>query len=244
MARFDVQPKKKKENNKTKLLLLFSITFVFTLFVIGAMFKNFSPPVDVNISGNEVSEIEDEDDFQEGEVDSRLKWIQFEDNMTVSPVVQEVLPNSKNNNISVNTKKEEPLFKEDLTEKSSVTEPPLPKNIYKNTYNTVKNESVKLQAPPPVPSIDEVKKVTVSQTSPVKTNSSSKVYVGYYQSLEQAKAVRDRIDSSVPGFSPYVKNVNGQYIVQVGSFSDKTKAINFKLELSDKGFPARVQISE
>lgn len=244
MVRFDFEPKKSKNNSKSKLLLLFSLTFVITLFIIGTMFKNFSPPVDVNIGGEEIETADDDSDyFQEGDVDSRLKWIQFEDNMTDSPVVQEV---EKDNKLDEQAQIEQLPPKTESKSYKATKEPeairpkipdiPKQKNIY-NTQTTPVH--IALPAEPPLPSIGEVKNRSVQ-----KNITSSKVYVGFYQTLDEAKLVRDKIDAAVPGFNPYVKSVNGQYIVQVGSFNDRTKAVNFKLELSDKGFPARLMVGE
>ena len=60
--------------------------------------------------------------------------------------------------------------------------------------------------------------------------------------MKHMNIIKKQIDNTIPGYNPYIKKVNNQYIIQVASFADKTKAVNFKLELSDKGFPARITV--
>ncbi|MBQ2645077.1 SPOR domain-containing protein [bacterium] len=227
-----LKPKKKLNNKNAKLILLFSITFVATLFLVSAMFKNFSPPVDVNIGGQDFVAENDTDDFPQKDIDDRLKWIQFEDNMSESPVVNEVQQNDStektikktfnNVNIKNDTDKEINNDKNLKTQyiRLETSEPPIP-----------------VKYTPPTPSVSEIKN---SAQKPALANKMTKVYVGYYSSIEQANKVKNDITNSISGYQPYVKQINNNYIVQIASFSDREKAVYLKLELSDKGYPARL----
>ena len=96
MAKKGKHRKKKKSGNKIALILLFISTFLITLFVISGILSTYSPPVDVNIGDGEfientamVDEAEDYEDLEHADVDSRLKWIQYEDNMTSEEIEEE-----------------------------------------------------------------------------------------------------------------------------------------------------------
>lgn len=89
MAKKKKKKKRSGKSNKVALFLLFVATFFITLFIISNMLATFSPPVDVNIGNSEIientameDEAEDYEDLEHADVDSRLKWIQYEDNMT------------------------------------------------------------------------------------------------------------------------------------------------------------------
>ena len=228
---------KKKKNNNYALVILFAVTFIATLFLVGAMFKNFSPPVDVSIGGEElVAEDSFEDEsIPEGEVDNRLKWIQFEDNK-----IDENHSNSDSNSQTEENSKEfddkEIKKAEKRIEKLEEIRPKF--QPAKTTYSY--NEPpvpIAYKTTPPVPSISDIKNNT---TQYVPIQKMTKVYVGYYPTRESANEVKEKITVAIPGYQPYVKQSGSQYRVQIASFTDRTKAVNFKLELSDKGFPARL----
>lgn len=236
MSRFEPSKKKSKNKNIT-LILLFSITFIMTLFLVGTMFKNFSPPVDVNIGGEELAmqddDVDDNEAYIEGEIDGRLKWIQFEDNMSESPVVNEVSNDKEKlqNNKIVNTE-----IKKNIKKAEALEEIRPNTERYRN-YNEQEPPIPIKYIQPPVPSISDIKNVSQNKNVAVKM---TKVYIGYYPTQEEANKAKDRVLSITSGYQPYVKKVGNNYIVQIGSFSDRTKAVNVKLELSDKGLPARL----
>lgn len=234
MAKKGKHRKKKKSGNKIALILLFISTFLITLFVISGVLSTYSPPVDVNIGDGEfientamVDEAEDYEDLEHADVDSRLKWIQYEDNMTSEEFEEEkqakkiVKPEEQSVNKQVINEIKKASKK---AAAQSSARAPLPKS---NAYNLADSDVI---AAPPIPTVKEIKHKTTAR-----------VYVGYYPTLEQAMHAKNLISAEVPGYQPYVKNVNGQYIVQVANFSDVSTAVQFKLDLSDKGFPARLQ---
>ena len=220
---------------KTLFILLFAVTFVMTLFLVSAMFKNFSPPVDVNIGGAETVAENPAEEFPEKDIDDRLKWIQFEDNIAESPVANEVQKNPQDEtaknvqkiHAGEKIKKGEKQAEEPVMDQSKyIMEPPVPIN-YKPSQ-------------PPVPTISEIKTVQKTTEAPVPAVKMTKVYVGFYATREEADSVKSQIAGSLSGYQPYVKLSGSQYIVQIGSFSDRNKALNLKTDLTNKGFPAKL----
>ena len=222
--------KKKKSYKNARLILLFSVTFVAALFIISFLIKNFSPTVDVNIGGEEIAQEEETEEFPEHGIDDRLKWIQFEDNMNESPVVNEVQGFDENSEVQAVNKKN------DAKKKAADNQKFQQKN--KNTSASKQTENLEpvYHIQPPVPTIADVQKKTTTVASTTVT----KVYIGFYPTQEQAEDVKNKIASLGLGYQPYVKKLGSNYIVQIGSFSDRTKAVHVKLDLSDRGYPARL----
>lgn len=242
--------KKPKKKNNFKFLILFIATFVVALFFVSVLFRNFSPPVDVNIGGEANSEIAEENEHF-AELDSRLKWIQYEDTMGES--MQKSESSALGNTSSAETKKAETSVKSDkksvkkvekMEKKPLLAEPPVMQYSYDEIPLPVKTKTVEK---PPVPTVVEVKNATASPaTTPNYSNSSNasvamtKVYIGFYPTMEQANTIRARVSTAVAGCQPYVRRLGSQYVVQVASFSDRDKAVSLKSELDSKGFSARL----
>ena len=77
---------KNSQRKAKQTIALFIITFLITLIGVTYLIKSFSPNVDVEIGGEELTtETGDESDEPESDfkkaIDDRLKWIQLEDNM-------------------------------------------------------------------------------------------------------------------------------------------------------------------
>lgn len=242
-----IKTKKKKSYRNAKLILLFSITFVLALFLISTFIKNYSPTIDVNIGGEEISQIEDdvEDDIGKG-IDDRLKWIQFEDNMTESPVVNEIQNLNDDEEKFVKTVEKTTSNAKKISKiKQDIKT--TPNNNSKNNQNKDIPQKViekKELATVPVKYHLQTQENTIEQTKKTQPTATptkmTKVYVGYYTTQEEANEVKNELMSAVSGYQPYVKKINNNYIVQIGSFSDRIKAVNLKLDLSDKGYPARL----
>lgn len=240
MVKFDTESKIPKRRSRIKLLLLFSFTFAATFFLLGTIIRNFSPPIDVNIGNEEIASIENTDDFdeiddfEEGEVDSRLKWIQYEDNnpdvnSTANAEDIEEINNQKN--VPAVYKKTQTK----ITTKSTTTKS-FSKLNHPNKYIMAQDVSLSSTLAEPADINDEK---NLSQKSNIVN---SKVYVGYYPTKEHAIKALNSINSTIPGFNPFVRILNGQYIVQVGSFTDKGKAMHVKHELLRNGFPAKLTV--
>ncbi len=218
------------QNAKNKrTLYLFFATFFFSMFLVGFIIKALSPSVDVEI-GDEVETNQDSgestssDQSAGGNVDNRLKWIQFEDNMPgVSkrldanvPGAEEPTLENKNNNANIQQNPDNSLTQQI-------------KDSKQNQYKVQKLE-------PPLPSSSEVARNAGTQ-SQIRV---SKVYVGYYTSIDQAISVQNKLIDSDLNVSPFVKEVNGYYVVQVGSFANRQKAQQLHGEVSAMGLPAKI----
>ena len=94
---------------------------------------------------------------------------------------------------------------------------------------------------PPVPTVAEVQyRANTQPVSSTSGGSVTKVYIGYYPTMEQANIIRNRVSTAVTGYQPFVRRLGSQYVVQVGSFSDRNRALGLKSELDGKGFSARL----
>ncbi len=241
--------KPKKKNNKLTLLVLFVVTFVVAMFLVSALFKNFSPPVDVNIGGEAAEETAEENEHF-AELDSRLKWIQYEDTMGESMVKTEA---SAFGNTASEPAKTETQTSSTSSEKKSVkksgktaqkqasllAEPPVMQYSFDEAPVPVRTP--KTVSKPPVPTVAEVQyRANTQPASTTSGGSVTKVYIGYYPTMEQANIIRNRVSTAVTGYQPFVRRLGSQYVVQVGSFSDRNRALGLKSELDGKGFSARL----
>ena len=84
---------------------------------------------------------------------------------------------------------------------------------------------------PPVPAVPEPKKEVFKM---------SKVYVGSYPTIEQAIQAQNQLMNATVSVSPFVKEVNGVYVLQAGSYADAGKAEAVSREINSLGFHARV----
>lgn len=219
------------QNAKNKrVIYLFFATFFFSMFIVGFIIKTLSPSVDVEIGDNVESTQENvEQDEPQSGVDNRLKWIQFEDNMPgVSKRLEkqtqdEASMQSDNGNLS--------------NEKIRDSKNPFKDETQTNSTSLQNSKPQKL-APPVPTSSDAVRNVNAS-SAPLKM---TKVYVGYYSSIEQAISAQNRLLDSNLNVSPFVKESNGYYVVQIGSYANKQKAQTLYSEVSSMGFPAKITV--
>ena len=238
--------KPKKKNNKLTLLVLFVATFIVAMFIVSAIFKNFSPPVDVNIGGEAAEETAEENEHF-AELDSRLKWIQYEDTMGTSMVKTEASalgnvstePTKTENSGTAEKKTSTKVEKKTGKQSPLLAEPPVMQYSFDEAPLPVKTKTV---SKPPVPTVAEVQLRTNPAAPAAATgqNAMTKVYIGYYPTMEQANTIRSRVSTAVTGYQPFVRRLGSQYVVQIASFSDRNRAVELKTELDGKGFSARL----
>jgi len=77
-------------------------------------------------------------------------------------------------------------------------------------------------------------------STPFESPRMSKVFVGYYSNVEQAKVAQGILQDSGLNVTPFVKDLGGAYTLQVGSYTSKSKADGLASELLRNNFPARV----
>lgn len=210
-----------KNKKVQQTFLLFIVTFLVSLVVITYFIKSFSPNVDVEIGGEaeyvEQTTSEDSDSDVKQAIDDRLKWIQLEDNM---PTAEQ-------------DKKQKEEYNEETEEvKPSEKDTKKEKKNKKEELDAVELDTTvkpqKLQ--PPVPAQPPV-------ATPPKM---SKVYVGSYATIEQAIHAQNKLMNTSTSVSPFVKEVNGSYVLQAGSYANGNKAEEIAREINSLGFSARV----
>lgn len=230
--------KKKNKKKKVSFLYLYLFAFVFLIALAGFSYlvKSYSPDIDVTIGNNDSLTLSESDmDIDIKSVDERLKWIQMEDEM---PTV--AIRNPENQEKPMNLDFQHSI-EDDLTQsyesKKVIPSPPTPTikdiQVTRPDFRTIANNVTKTPAvskgPIPLPS----KPVS---SAPVPSSTITKVYLGKYSSIDEATAVQQSINSRDPSIQPFVKSMDGQYIVQLGSFSDKEKAVSLVLKLRDIGY--------
>lgn len=212
--------KKKKKNNSKKSITIFLTTFFATLLIFTFIARQLTPNVDVTIGENTDVEAKDTGLGVKRFIDDRLKMIQLEDN---SAGVSKREPDK--NNVS-NTEEIFDSFAEDLDERVY-----LPKK--KSAKEELTEKPVKEPATPQsIKPVDEI--------NPFDAPKMSKVLVGYYSSIEQAKVAQGILIDAGLGVTPFIKNMGGTFTLQAGSYSSRAKALGLANELLKNNFPARI----
>lgn len=209
--------------------VLFVVTFLVSLVIITYFIKSMSPDVDVEVGGDdEQATQEDSASGVKQAIDDRLRWIQMEDNMpgaskrtdgqpTDEVTYQNTDKTQAQNDQSANGKKQD-------TKQLNKEEEPVE---YVNT-NQQHNNQHKTVTKAPVPT---------QQAEPFRM---SKVYVGTYPTIEQAIQAQNRLMNTSVSVSPFVKEVNGSYVLQAGSYANAGKAESVAREINSVGFHARI----
>ena len=221
--------KRKTKRGRNKDVLVFVSVFIVGLLIILGFAKILSPDIDVSISVNDETTISQDDDNSSvsSAIDERLRKLKMEDEgkkegeeEMFSPELDEkvVLPHQKRKTVG-----------EIEAEKSDNKQ--LTVNDLNNAQDSKPSEHHEA-APKPVQ-----KPVTVSMPEQIVN---AKVVVGYYASEKQAEVAKSIIQDAGLGVTPLVKNLNGYYTLQVGSYSSREKAQQAANGLLKSNFPARV----
>ena len=234
--------KKRLSKNPHQGLVLFISTFFILLLAFLGCAKIMSPDVDIAI-GDEPEVTYEEEGIVRGNVDDRLKKIQEEDNKadtaetTIDTSLDEkvVIPEQKDEKsesdaeeapIVLDQPQSQPVEETSKAETSAPTRAPEPEKVHPaETKATAQAENIQQTNPAPVPA---------------PAPKTYKVYVGSYSSAAQAEVAKGIISESGAGISVFVKNINGSYTLQAGSFSTAEKAQSVANDLLKNNFPARV----
>ena len=203
--------KKDKKNNCQSLFLLFLTAFLVMLLFFTAVARHLSPDVDIAIGDEEEVEPKETGLGVKRFIDDRLKFIQQEDQGVVKQAIDK--------------KVEDETIKERMTEDTLV--PELDEKVV-IPYAIQKQEVEK-----------PVQKVETKPVTPT-YNKILKVCVGKYATVEQARVAQSILQDSDVGVSSFIKMVNGSYTLQVGSFTERSKAEQLLNELLRNSFPARI----
>lgn len=211
-------------NPKQGVLLFISVFFCLLIIFLGFA-KMMSPDVDITL-GDEPSQIED--NAGTGAIDSRLKEILMEDNsealggeaLSIEEDGRVIIPKRGNSEKPAEDyqAEEDSIYLENETSQTSAKSEPRTQDI---------NPQAAAQGQAPVPQ-------TVN----------AKVVVGSYANLEQAEVAKGILIDAELGLSPFIRKINNEYTIQVGSFNSKEKAMNAARDLLIKNYPARVLIEQ
>ena len=228
--------RKRRKNSFMGYFYLFLFVFVLALAGLSYLVKSYSPEVDVTLGNIETEPISQADMGMEVKsVDERLKWIQMEDEMP-SVAIREA-KESTEEAIKAKTKKiiepevnEEPIFKkEEKIPQPSLSE--IASNITPEIadFRTASNPNQVVPLP-----------VNKTPVIPAPILTLTKVYLGSYTTVDEAMAVQQKIATDIPDSMPFIKSVNGSYIVQLGSFSNSDIAQSFIQRVRDKGYAPKI----
>jgi len=222
--------KKQKDVTAQNILTVFITTFLIMLvFFIGAA-KHITPSVDVAIGEDSSTDAKESGLGVKGFIDNRLKAIQSEDTSDIAKKVEEKM-NSTFEEID-----EDNYFSKELEEKVKI---PVKKVKQEITQLKDIDEDKPVTKPSSAPMLKPTVKITkVSDETSAPTV--VKVVVGSYSTIDQAKVAQTALQDSALGVSPFIKNINGTYTLQVGSFSSEDKAQSLANELLKNNFPARI----
>ena len=232
---------RKKKSQQNKLLFIFLSTFFVTLITLIYLATVFTPKIDIEVNDTTPFEQETvkEDESMTAEVeyksiDSRLRDIQMDDKYSVTNTVE----NTSDLVANLRKMKEETIAKQlKNSESVQVEEDPiaLPKNdiIKLEVPKLASPEFVSKQSSISLPS-QQAKKVVSSVPK------MTKVYVGKYAEFDQAAIVQEALVKSSLVTAPFIKNLNGYYVIQVGSFSNMEAAQNVAELLISNGYSAKM----
>ena len=223
--------KKRKKKNNFGYLLLFLIVFVSALFCLSYIVKSYTPDVDVTIGNNEALTLSESDmDTEIKTIDERLKWIQMEDELPTVSIRNPKEKQGKNNAEDNDNKKEE---KKDNIDKNVKEKTNNNESIFapRPTKIDLKKENLNFRINP-VQTPDEKKNNTIKTVS--------KVYIGNFDQIEDAIKIQHRISQEETDIIPFIKSLNGVYVVQIGSFNDSEKAYSLSKRMKDKGYNSKI----
>ena len=226
-----------KTNKGLRALITFTVVFLSALICITLVAKKYTPVVDVEIGNStdtfeELEQTIDETKIAETKknIDERLKQIELEDN-----IVEETPKAENKNKISEDTPKKKSIFvkKEDKEEQNlpdigdipAAKFPPLP---------------LPEVASPDFAPTPQVAKTIQFNKLDFKMN---RVIVGKFNTIEEAMAAQKKLMGSDLNIQPYIKEVEGKYILQAASFANKDKAETLSDKIKSMGYSSKV-ISE
>lgn len=220
----------KASEEKPGYIKLFFGAFFMMLILFVVIAVHLFSSVDTAIGENDEGDIKESGLGVKHLIDSRLKFIQMEDN--------DKLPSNKAPNI-IQSKEKEFSTIGNASEGEVQTQSfggqdyshPYGNNGAFSSSQTTYSEGSTIRHPSGVSSTSQ------------NTNKSSvyKVYIGSYTTLEEARVAQNIIQDANLGVTSFVKTLsNGAYTIQVGSYGDQTKASNLTNELRRNHFPARM----
>lgn len=221
-----VKRKRRRNFGFLKYLLLFVFVFVLALVGISHFVNSYSPKVDVTIGDTDESLTlsNPEAEIEMKTIDERLKWIQMEDEMPSVAIRETLSADEKelqDKKELIEKEKEEEKNSDDVVldvvqPKQEVPKPAM-SDIVKQSTQDFRTAAKQAVIPAPIPAL-------------------TKVYLGPFSTLDEAVQIQQKVGNDMPEIMPFVKSINGEYIVQIGSFSSKDVANIFIQKAQEKGY--------
>ncbi|MBQ9246312.1 SPOR domain-containing protein [bacterium] len=233
--------KKRRKRFHFGFVYLFLFVFMSALAGISYLVKSYSPDIDVEIGKNESLMLnESEAEVEIKSIDERLKWIQMEDELPTVALRSAEEKKAKSKELTFEEKEDKTLKEDSKAEKE---------DSEKESQKESKKEDKKEQKTPPVPTVEDIKKAhsdfrEIPAATPVVPEPSptiTKVYLGKYSTIEEAMQVQNEVAASESSVTPFVKSVNNEYIVQLGSFSEKDRAKALIEKMRSKGYSPKIK---
>ena len=219
-------------------LIIFTFLGAFILFF--AAFTYFLPIVTPKVEVPALSEEYVLDsvtsqDFK-GRVDPRLRSIELQEDGT--PVVASGNEDAETDSNSLASQESSEGISNDdnwnqVTEEEEVSETQDAANIKQQLVQ--EKQQIALTVPPRPKSLDLREKVSVAPPVPVYK---ARVVVGDFSNPKEVKIASDILISL--NYEPFIRERDGKYILQLGSFSDAAQAQDLVDQLRNRNFDARI----
>lgn len=199
------------------VIIIFLFVFAASFVGFGYLVNKYTPEIDVQI-GDTTKSFFDENKISS--IDEHLKEIQNEDNGITEEDKKEEAKAAKEEKEEEEVKPQKPE-----KEEKKVEEEEKPKN-----ESAPKSEA-------PIPKKSEIANQAMSDAPITKT----KVFAGYYTTLEEAVTAQNKLDELMPDVSPFIKEMNGSYVVQIGVYSNPNSAEDMYNKVKSMNFPAKMK---
>ena len=233
------------KNNLKPLIFTFLGTFIVFFFAFTVLLPILTPQVDIPALTDEHSTGSvDSNDFK-GRIDPRLSSIENEENAAPPKLKMEIPVKDQQ------TQDDQTTVDGQNTDLYSTNDPQEPQDSVPGEGNDPEYNTPDIYTQPQKTTNKTVKPLTVANIPPrpktsqqytgetAKPITMSKVVLGSYATPMQARLISDTLIEMDLNVAPFIKEKNGRYVLQVGSFSDPAKADGLVQELQNKGFNAR-----
>jgi len=227
--------KEDETEEKPSYVKLFFGAFFMMLVLFVLIAGHLSSSVDTAIGENDEGDIKESGLGVRHLIDSRLKFIQMEDSDKLPSTQAPKVIQPQVDNTYSNDQQSEVQTQPSQSQNPYGTGNAYPSGQGNNSFSTSGyGQTNGIRRP-----------TTINNSQPtsrqISGGSSYKVYIGSYSTLEQARVAQSIIQDSSLGVTPYVKSIgNGTYTIQVGTYSDVSRAQGLTNELRRNHFPARM----
>ena len=218
----NINSTKKKKSKKPTSVNDTVVMFICLFFLLSLVFiqvvKGLTPKIDTSVENNTGENVEEVRDSKM-KVDDRLKLIQFNDKMVSGDLLKE-----RENSI-FNTSLDEPVVLPKHRRQEQEPEKVISnRDSQEQTLDEKVSSIISKNLPREQKSEDSTEKVAPKPQIVAPVPVSYKVYVGLYQSAEQAQTAKSIIKESTLGQNAFVKLTKEGYTLQIGSYSSKPQA--------------------